>query len=1844
MFVKINNIFRKVIIFSLLVLTAVTVVFVSQSRGALKTTMNAFDSEEKFLEALEDDYMTKYGISEFVANKIKIDIQADLDSDEIGEYIIHLNADPVGITNMVNVNGYELRTEFTDEEINQVIETFKADLEDLEDVEYEIITEFKNTAVAVVLNIPANDLFTVAEIPSVQGVYENLEVTVAEYEGPKLGTPVETINDFDQAFYMGHADAKYQLENLHNQTLNDGNALKGDGVNVVVMDTGIDYYHPEFYTDGNPFLADGVTYKLTYNDTDGTFSCADDTCIFKGGYDFIDDDPNPMEATYADWLARVEVEGSTVLPEFGYYTTHGTHVSGTICGSGKNWQFQEMYQDELGNPIDDSFGGFSGIAPEVNLYVFRVLGEYGRGNTTAIMNGLESVVDFAINGEQIKIDLANLSLGYGMTSSLNFANIAAENASRKGVLIVAAAGNAGPIESSTGSPGNGIYSLSVGAHDSVRYVNTYQTSVVPGETLEFIELGRSIEEFIYDDETGLLDAQNMVYVGYGRDYDFFDTQGNPEMDILRAVTGNPNPVWDSEKERVEEDSILQDTIIVMTRGFDEWGVKAKRAIAFGASAVVFVNENPNKDDYRYDPNEPLEPELFYREFYFDILSVQTSETEGNLLIQHIVNNGTFIKEGTDGRQITSISIGADIFEESTPMIYSHQDKMAAFSSRGPSTDLIDIKPNVIAPGTLILSSISSDAYNVGGRKYVLDEQGEIVTDPVTGDPLYDVTNYSLAYERQGGTSMAAPQVTGFVALLIQRSRDLGYNFDAITLRNIVMTASDESLYSIANYCDPDTEMTVTDGVPVCKDAYNPFEAGPGMLDPYQLLGYNDTSGLLDDEYLAFNSIIMTTSRLKSIDDDTDYYNPIEYDVDRYGGSFTFGEVFSRDGVEAANEEIKMTIENNTDAPIEYELNYYFVHTKENYEQFQSQQEDDFSEYRTTSLSPIGEDGLVDARITFKTRHGEDIPMGSTVTVYPGNLMEVYVTLDVEADADTGLYSGYVEVNAVNENTVEQEYRLPFGFKFRKRDLEFIENLNPIYSLNMPKFMPASMGTALHDVPAEHMYTFIQDETGQYIGFLDKWNVNQVRGTEFQMFTHTGGGYRKFLEPMPANTEIDVLMNARFDLTNSEVPGGLYFITYVVPESEEFTEEDETADPNVYHTARSWIYVEKESGQITVDEYTFDPNTGTCSEPTIEEEDHCIGIGETWTPDHREWYPVEDSIYELTDNTVAYDEMFFRGTIYTSSVDRITNYLLMDTNTQVEINGEMVDMEDTYMYQLLSENRNQILYWANRNNEYKLFDQTFNWIDFQIDGWPYGEIPLKKSAQKDIVDCTQEEIEFGLDVCYEVYTGPVDFEFEINSDDFDAIGQGFWLYLISMTPGSGRGFEDENLSLFFAPEDEAYITVINNGNPVVSLENPDVGVSVFMHNLQEGKNEPDYISIDMWIPAGYEYRGIEMSEDLKNYCIGEGTVDEPDFDCELELYEIEDYSVDMTRSAKFRLSIDDPNFDPSNIGYSKKGLTTKRFGTSGFEYYVDGEWISEADFDTRKANGENVEKIHLFDVRLEMMKEGYKENAIYLATWADYRNAGKAYEIMANAWIPGNRFVQQVNLTNTIYGTIIVSPWIINIDYDKIFDMEIYFLHPDWENPNFEADNPGHQKVYVAKKTSANGFESDELPYVDGEYIMVYDASLYTAGYNYYPLLPRYIDHDNDPSTPDVLNGNSNWFYGFGRMYAGDFDNNEIIDMRDIMLLETCIGNEGKVHEDLDFDKDGKITEYDLEVVLLNYGKYSLYIDNDDVVIPERVDSYMGHTPMSIAYKYNLIHIIEQLEDVLDEVEEKDALKELTENE
>lgn len=93
---------------------------------------------------------------------------------------------------------------------------------------------------------------------------------------------------------------------------------------------------------------------------------------------------------------------------------------------------------------------------------------------------------------------------------------------------------------------------------------------------------------------------------------------------------------------------------------------------------------------------------------------------------------------------------------STDSAAGNAEQLAAFSSRGP-TDDGRIKPDVVAPGTWILSGYSSE--------YQQGYSGTV--NPQNGDFQYDGWGfpYSGTYKYMGGTSMSAPITSGSAAVV-----------------------------------------------------------------------------------------------------------------------------------------------------------------------------------------------------------------------------------------------------------------------------------------------------------------------------------------------------------------------------------------------------------------------------------------------------------------------------------------------------------------------------------------------------------------------------------------------------------------------------------------------------------------------------------------------------------------------------------------------------------------------------------------------------------------------------------------------------------------------------------------------------------------------------------------------------------------------------------------------------------------------------------------------------------------------------------------------------------------------
>ncbi len=180
----------------------------------------------------------------------------------------------------------------------------------------------------------------------------------------------------------------------------------GEGVIVAVIDTGVDFTHPDLAP--NLWTHPG---EIPWNYQDDDENGFPDDLL---GWDFVDHHSNVRDGN-----------------------GHGTHVAGTIAARADNAQ------------------GIAGVAPWARLMTLRGLGDDGRGSSDALAAGIVYAVD---NGADI------LSNSWGGLFQSRSVSEAFEYAAAHGVLSLAAAGNSS-VDVRTTSPANLPQVIAVAALD-----------------------------------------------------------------------------------------------------------------------------------------------------------------------------------------------------------------------------------------------------------------------------------------------------------------------------------------------------------------------------------------------------------------------------------------------------------------------------------------------------------------------------------------------------------------------------------------------------------------------------------------------------------------------------------------------------------------------------------------------------------------------------------------------------------------------------------------------------------------------------------------------------------------------------------------------------------------------------------------------------------------------------------------------------------------------------------------------------------------------------------------------------------------------------------------------------------------------------------------------------------------------------------------------------------------------------------------------------------------------------------------------------------------------------------
>lgn len=323
--------------------------------------------------------------------------------------------------------------------INRQRNTFKANAREA-GLDIEERLAFSSLWNGLSVEVAAGDAGKLAGIDGVVAAYPVATIDIPEVTG---GSP-------DLAFALAMTGADVAQSEL---------GLTGQGVRVAVMDTGIDYDHP---------------------DLGGAFGAGNRVVT---GWDFVGDDFN------ADPTSPAYNPIPSPDPDPDDCNGHGTHVAG-IVGA-----------DSASGP-----DGALGVAPDVTFGAYRVFG--CDGSTTADI--MIAAMEMALADN---MDVLNMSIGSAYTWPGYPTAVASNNLVDAGMVVVASIGNSGATGTfSAGAPGLGEKVIGVASFDNTHVDLKTFTYDDPGtEGDDAIQVGYATMAGAQDPPTS--GSEEIVFVG-----------------------------------------------------------------------------------------------------------------------------------------------------------------------------------------------------------------------------------------------------------------------------------------------------------------------------------------------------------------------------------------------------------------------------------------------------------------------------------------------------------------------------------------------------------------------------------------------------------------------------------------------------------------------------------------------------------------------------------------------------------------------------------------------------------------------------------------------------------------------------------------------------------------------------------------------------------------------------------------------------------------------------------------------------------------------------------------------------------------------------------------------------------------------------------------------------------------------------------------------------------------------------------------------------------------------------------------------------------------------------------
>src|SRR5712664_2164319 len=496
-------------------------------------------------------------------------------------------------------------------------------------------------------------------------------------------------------------------------------AFHGERIKLAILDTGADYTHANF---GGPGTV------AAFNDAFANSTKPADPALFgpdapkvKGGTDLVGDnydasdpknntphpDPNPLDCN-----------------------GHGSHVAGTAAGFGVKDDGTTFRGPYDANTPNVKFRIGPGVAPQADVYAVRVFG--CAGSTDVVVEAIDWAVE---HGMQI----ISMSLGADFGPEDTADAEASEHAAEAGLIVVAAAGNAGQSPYFLGSPAAGDKTLAAAAMDS--------TATFPGATV------------MLNTGTKLTAQNNNAAALPGRSLSTFVLPDTAKTGAEGVSLGCDENEYDPAK--------ITGKLVVALRGVC---ARVNRAIfgqRHGAAAGALINNDPTFGVFEGDIVDPANGR---------IVTIPLLGVRGNS--QSALSADARALIAAASATLAAADIANPGFK-----------RFAAFTSGGPRNLDSFLKPDVTAPGVSILSTAIGTG-NLGvrlsGTSMATPHVSGVAALALQSHPDWDADNVRLAIAntadasqlgafqaKLGGSGLVQPFPATRTSVVARGTRDAG---------------------------------------------------------------------------------------------------------------------------------------------------------------------------------------------------------------------------------------------------------------------------------------------------------------------------------------------------------------------------------------------------------------------------------------------------------------------------------------------------------------------------------------------------------------------------------------------------------------------------------------------------------------------------------------------------------------------------------------------------------------------------------------------------------------------------------------------------------------------------------------------------------------------------------------------------------------------------------------------------------------------------------------------------------------------------------------------------------------